>query len=121
MTRRQRNEQIQQDLGEAAKRRDERLLPEHKKVVRTEPATHMHEVPNEPDIHDPEIERQDQQEKAEEAERDRLQQEEEAKMMQKENTEKDVDSKTKDRELLDRKKKQEQESGMKSFLDRKYR
>ncbi len=120
-TRKQRNEQIQQDLGEAAKRRDERLLPEHYKVVRTEPATHEHEVANEPDIHDPELERLDQQEKAEQAERDRLQQEEEAKMMQKEDTEKDVDSKTKDRELLDRKKKQEQESGMKSFLDRKYR
>lgn len=119
--RKQRNVDIQKDLGEAAKRRDERLLPEHYKVVRTEPATHQHEVPNEPDIHDPELERQDQQEKAEQAERDRLQQEEEAKIMQKEDTEKDVDSKTKDRELLDRKKKQEQESGMKSFLDRKYR
>jgi|SRR5271157_649204 len=61
--------------------RDQRMLPEHYKIVRTEPATHVHPIPNEPDIHDPELEKLDQQVKEEEEAKLRMQEEEEAKMM----------------------------------------
>lgn len=114
--RKERNEKVKKDLGDAARQREQDLEDEGK-VVRTEPATHQHEVPNEPDIHDPELEKLDQQRKQEQAEQDRLQQEEEAKAMQKKEP---VENEPKsDRQLLEEKKQREQDNGMKSFLNRK--